>query len=678
MSIKIPQQGKFAQPNTSDLFGNLWYTRNMNFDEQGYAKLSSRTALMKSEKEDTDMGIPISFGRDNGEFHIVTTDKAWDLSVITSNFSITKDVNTDNPTLSYDSWGKWFQNRWHGSTATKIWYTTGAAWTDTAVALTTGKVHAMETFKNKNSLAVSNGNTVKLLDTSYATTVTLTVPTDFEVVGLSYSNAKMGVVTMMSDTAAGQNQEAYFFVWDGSSTSAGLGYPMGTDSILSICAYKSSWVILTRTGELHYFNGGGFELLATLPFAVKNTTWGDSQNRITHGDVMVAESDLIYINIGNEYDAFGRKGELYVPNNPAGIWCYDPNVGLYHRYSYSNTPAYQLSVSGVNTTSDILTCTGTIPSTGNPIKCTYDSSAMIGGVAYGKVYYIIKHNATTFSLAETKADAEAGNKVNLTSDTTAKFIALNTLDYGVSKANRVAGIGIVEYRQETVDHLVFGSEISDFEVTTTQYDTLNVTIPRFENRGYLVTAKSLAPGVTDNTQKVYLKYRPLDVDDKFIVKYKDIDIIGVPTSTPQWISSTNCTWTSNTVFTTTADLSEVKDYLDANSLNECEVEIIEGAGAGQMSQIDTITENAGTYTVTLSDEIDGAANTYQCNVSIDNWKLLKTDKDVGAVTYLDTEGYKEFPITTNSKWILLKVEFRGSETTLEEIDLVNNTQLAAI
>ena len=676
MSIKIPQQGKFAQPNTSDLFGNLWYTRNMNFDERGYAKLSSRTVSFKSEKDDNNYNLPISYGRDGNEFHIVTADSPFDLSVVETDFSITEDTNTNNPVLTYDSWGKWFQNRWHASTATKIWYTTGAGWTDTGASLTSGKVHAMETFKNKNSLAVSNGNTVQLLDTTYATTVTLTVPSDFEIVGLSYSNAQMGVITMMSDTAAGQNQEAFFFVWDGASTSAGRGYPMGSDTILALVPYKSSWVILTRTGELLYFNGGGFETLATLPFAVKNTTWGDSQNRITHGDVMVAESDLIYINIGNDYDAFGKNGEWYVQNNPAGVWCYDPNVGLYHRYSPSISPAYQIAVSSVDTATDILTCTGTLPATGNPIKCVNDIISPIGGVSIGKVYFIIKLSDTTFSLAETKELALAGVKINLTSNTTAKFMAVDILDFGNSICGRVGGIGIVEYRRETADHLIFGGELRDFSANT-DYDHLNITAPRFENRGHLVTAKSLAPGVTDNTQKVYIKYRPLDVADKFILKYKEKDVLGLPTSTPQWTSAKYCTWTSDNEFTTTADLSEIESYVNDDG-GECEIEIIDGAGAGQSAQLASITTDGTNYAVVLAESIIGATSGYLCNVSIDNWKLLKTDKDASAVTYLDTEGYKEFPITTNSKWILLKVEFRGSETTLEEIDLVNNTQLAAI
>lgn len=676
MSIKIPQQGKFSQPNTSDLFGNLWYTRCVNLDERGYIKLSSRSVSFKSDKADSTFGRPISFGRDNQEFHVVTDDTGWDLNLLNSSTTITEDVGTGQSNTTNDAWGKWFQNRFHRSKANGIIYTTGGNWTDTGVSLTSGKVHALETFKNKNSLAASNGNTVKLLDTSYATTVTLTIPTDYEVVGLSYSNAKMGVITMMSDTIAGQNQEAYFFIWDGASTSAGFGFPMGSDTILAIAAYRSSWVILTRTGELKYFNGGGFETLATLPFAAYNTTWGDSQNRITFGDVMVVEGDRIFLNIGTDFDSFGRKGENYVQNNPSGIWCYDPEVGLYHRYSHSISPAYQVSVSSVDTATDILTCTGTLPATGNPIKYVYDASSVIGGLSIGKVYYIIKLSATTFNLAETKELALLGTKINLTSSTTAKFMALDVIDYGTNKTNRLGGIGFVEYRQEVADHVVFGAEIMDFE-SSSQDDHLGFTVPRFENRGYFVTAKATSANILDNTQKVFVKYRPLDTNDKIILKYKDIDVLDIPTSTPHWYSSTQCTWTSDDALTTTANLSAIETYINDND-GECEVEIIEGAGAGQLAQITSIVTDGTNYAITLSESIDGAVAGRVCNISIDNWKLLKTKEDAVAITSSDTQGYKEFPIATSSKWILLKTELRGSETCVEEVQLVNSTQQAAL
>jgi len=40
--IRLPADTneKWFQPNNSDKFGSLWYTKNINLDEEGYIKLS--------------------------------------------------------------------------------------------------------------------------------------------------------------------------------------------------------------------------------------------------------------------------------------------------------------------------------------------------------------------------------------------------------------------------------------------------------------------------------------------------------------------------------------------------------------------------------------------------------------------------------------------------------------
>jgi hypothetical protein len=683
--IKIPGTNKrFSQPNNSDLFGNVWYTRNINFDEEGYLKLSSRCAQVITEKDDSNFDLPLAIGRQNNYFHVVTQDNPYEFNLSESSFSVARDTSSGAPGLTGDSWGAWFQNRWHATTATEMWYQTsnGSGWTNTSISLSTGKVHPIEVFRNRASLAVGNGNTVKLLSTAYATTVTLTIPSDFEVIGLSYSSTKMAVVTKMSDTAAGQNQEAYLFVWDGVATSANSGYPTGSDSVEAIVAYKSSWVILTRTGELKYFNGGGFETLATLPFYYRNITWGDATNRNSKGAIMTVEGDVIYINIGNDLNGFGNKGERYLQNNPAGVLCYDPKVGLYHRYSPSISPASWIDVpeASVNTTTDIFTkSSGTLYETGTPIKYVYDETDAIGGLTAGQVYYIIKHTSTTFSLAETYQDAIDGNKINVTSQgaTNNYFLALNPIDFGTTRVRETGAVVQVEQSQVTGDHLVFGADINDYN-TTNNYAVLNLTVPGFENRGYFVIPKISSADVEDKIQRLFLKYRTLDVNDSIIVKYKEKDVLGLPTSTLSTRDRTSviCTWTDANTMTTLADLSAVKTYMDTDGA-ECEVEILAGNGSGVLVQLSSITENAGTYTLNLAEDVPGVTAGYYCDIMVDNWRILKTKDGESSLTSANTNGWAEFPVNVNSKWVKFKVELRGSETAIEELSVINKTQIPA-
>lgn len=677
---KIPSStNQFLQTNKSDLSGNVYYTKNINFSEQGYAKLSSRTVAIQSEKDDSNFDVPISLGRSQTGWNVVTADKPWLYTISGSGITSQQDTDTAAPQMSFDSWGCWWQNKWFAIkdnlTTASLFSKTTTVWTERYTSIATGVAHPIEVLRSANTMCIGNGNAVVQINTSYAVGALsqLAIPSDFEVIGLSYSNNKLGVATKLSDTASGQNQEAFFFVWDGASSSANQGFPVGSDTILSIASYKSSWVLLTRKGELLYFNGGGFTLLDTLPYVYLLRILGDSTNRITHGNTLTVEGDLIYINASNGLNAYGLKKEVYLENYPSGILCYDPNIGIYHKYSGSISSLKQTTVTSgnVNTTTDIMTTSAAVvPETGNQAMLVFDSVTPIGGLMGGKVYFVIRVTTSSFKLATTYQNAIDGVAINITSTGVGSnlFTFLTVRDYGLTLCqNRVGGIGIVESNNQISDHLIFGGEYEDY-ATTNNYSTSVITAPQFPNKGYLVTSKFVSEGVKDIYKKVYVKYRPLKTDDKIEVKYKDTDVLGIPVSTPQIPNLYTCTWTSDTTLTTQADISEAYTYMQTSG-NSLECEVINGAGAGSMPQVTSIAYNTGTYTITLAEAVIGAANTYYCNIILNNWIKL------GEITSTDTDGFKEFPIALNSKWCKIKVILYGVETTLEELELVNGNFL---
>lgn len=670
---KIPDTTKkFTIENASDVKGNIWYTKNINFSEEGYIKLSARAVSLQSEKDDTDFDIPLSFGRTaTGSFLGVTADTPWVINM-DSSFGLTVQQDTDTGVTAgtFDSWGRWWQNRWYQSTDTGLYYKSGSTWTNTGMtSTTTGKVHPIEVFGNKQTLCVGNGNSVRQINTSHATSTLaqLTIPADYEVIGLSYSKNQMAVATKLSDTAVEQNQEAMLFIWDGNSSEASAGYACGSDQILSIIPYKSSWVIKTRSGRNLYFNGGGFEELSRYPFFSSDLSLGDSRNRIDHGDSMQVTGDLLYLNTSNNLNSFGNKEEVYIENNPAGVWCHDPRVGTYQRYSPSISKLSTGSVltGGVNTTTGIITLTaGSVPPTGNQVMQLYNLQDKIGGIAPSMIYYVIRATTTQFKLATTRQNAIDGQFITLTAQAagTSYFAFLDHVDYGLTLCqNRIGGIGLVSKSTRLYENLVFGGEYEDFAASAV-YAHVNATVPLFENRGYFVTTKMQSPNIKDTIQKVWIKYRPLKIGDKIILKYKDKEYLGLPVTTPQ--VSSICTWTSTTTFTTQADFSEAKTNFDAGVELECEV--TNGAGAGSIEKITNITFASTTYTITLENEVFGVLSTNVCNVIINNWKYL------GDITSTDTEGVKEFPIANNSKFLLLKCELRGYNTTVEELQVIND------
>jgi hypothetical protein len=678
MTIRIPDNSKkFTITNTSDMKGNIWYTKNVNFDEEGYIKLSSRVVSLQSEEDDSDFDIPLSYGRvASGSFLVATADAPWSISADQSTgLIVAQDADSGVPTggtlATFDAWGCWWQNRWYMSTATALYYKTSSTWTDASITATTsGKVHPIAVFVNKQTLCIGNGNAVVQIATNHATGTLpqLSIPADYEVVALSYVTNRMGIATKLSDSAIEQNQEAMFFVWDGASSSANAGYPVGSDQILGVVAYKSSWAVLTRNGRLLYFNGGGFDELASFPFYSQGLSLGGSQNRIAYGDVMIVEGDVIYLNISNNFNKFNKREEIYIENNPAGIWCYEPKVGLYHRYAPSIS-TFRTSVvtnTNVNTTNNILTATSAVvPETGNPCVQIYNSSDKIGGLTPGVIYYVIRVTSTEFKLATTRQNAIDNQPIDITAQAAGSsyFAFMNLIDFGLTLApNRVGGIGIVSKATNLYDHLVFGGEYEDYNSSTIYAHGL-MTVPQFENRGYFLTVRMNSQNIEDVVQKIFIKYRPLGTGDSIILKYKDMDKLGIPVTTPQIAQNPQCTWTSTTTFTTTNDLSDALTQF--NNGVELECEVINGSGAGCMEQITGLTENAGTYTVTLQNEVIGVAVGYVSNVIINNYKYI------GTVT--SEVGWQEFPINSTSKYIMIKCELRGVNITVEELQVVSDT-----
>lgn len=677
--FRIPEftSKKFTITNTSDNSGNIAYTKSINFDYDGYIKLSSRCVALQTEVDDTDFDIPTSFGRTSiSSFLTSTADEPWILNYTTTGLTSQEDTDTSAPDdLGFGSWGTWWQNRWYVGANGALYYKSGSTWTNAySTSFTSGVSRPIEVFRNRQTLCIANGNEVKQINTSHAvsTLAQLTIPADYEVVGLKYSNNKMGIITKLSSTASEQNQEAFFFVWDGVSSSAGSGFPVGSDSIISMSPYKSSWVILTRTGQLLFYNGGGFTELAQLPYYSTGAIPGDSANKISVGDSMQAEGDVVYINMDNDLSTFGKYQEVYLENFPAGILCYDPKVGLYNRYSPSISRIKTTSVNqaNVDTTTGLFTANdAVIPATGNPIIYTYNASTLITGLTTGTVYYVIKVTTSSFKLATTKQNAIDGIWITPTGqgDTVNYFSVLDVKDYGLSFLDlRVGAIGMVSYASDVMDHLIFGGEYWDYN-STTPNGVACATVPYFPNIGYFVTSKLESQNIEDKFIKLYIKYKPLDTNDSIIIKYKDEEFVGVPASSPQRNNgNTVGNWTSSTTFTTIASIGHIKTLVDAGYAMECE--ILAGGGAGQMSQITSIT-GTSTFTVTLADELDGAVSGSICAFIINNWKPL------GTVTSTDTEGYKEFPFATTSKAVKIKVILKGVGVTVEELQVVNKTHL---
>ncbi len=677
--IKLPQNNQWKQPNSSYKMGTLWYTKNINLDEEGIIKMSPRTVNIFDSSEttanigSTNFDIPSAFGRySDNSFRVVTNDEPFDVSLAGVTKSISENTESNNPNLTTTSHGVWWQGDWYTSTSTTVTYydTSADDWASSApiTSLSASVRHYMTVFKNKNSLAVSNGNTVKLYNTSHSNTVTLTLPADFEVIGLAYNYYKIGIITRLGTDLTGQNSNSFFFTWDGASSEAGTGVDIGAYTAISIVPYKSSFVVLTGEGQLLYWNGGGFDVLASFPFYFTQNRFSGQSSFQAYGDIMLVDGDTILINVGFELDSSNYKGDEYVVNNPSGVWCFDPSVGLYHKYSPSISRTYNhwITTGNVNTTTDIITTTNTIPATGNPLMISGLNGSLIGGITNRKIYYLIKLTSTTFQIAETKELAIAGTAVDLTSQTENVFLWMYDLkDYGASYTGKTGAIAFFGTGKDWYTHIIGGTTLKNSADNDTE--TMFMAVPFLDSVSSFVLPKLFLESTTETIKSLTVKHRPLDVHDKIIVKVKNVDYLNVPTSSVITVSSQPANWTSSDEFYTGCDLNEIKTLFDAGE--EIEVEFISGVGAGQMVKLTGIDYSAGTYAITLAEDVIGASAGLKSHFVMDNWKVCaEVDFDT------QKEGVFNVPIAKSSKAPQLKFELRGIGTAIEDIQIINNSQ----
>lgn len=675
MILPTDTNGQWTQDNTSDKFGSLFYTENVNFDEAGYLKLSPRSIVIAQQSDNTNFGIPHAIGLWNtGDYEVATTSNAnFDVDISAGTLSATENSGSNEPTMTTNSHAVWWQGLWFASTATAILSrpATGGAtenWTSRITGLTSGVRHYMSVFASRKQLAVTNGNVIKQYDTSYANTVDLTLPSDFEAIGLAFNNGQMGIVTRLGSTTQAQDAEARFYVWNGATTGYNGDAGVGSTACVAVCAYKSSFAVLTKNGRLLYWNGGALTELANFPFFHKDNEWGDVIADLTFGDCMRADGNVIYLNVGFQLNSYGRKRETMVENCPSGVWCYDPNVGLYHRWSPSISKASVFAVTDANfnTTTNILTVSsGTVPQTGSLARLT-NSNTGIDPLVEGQDYYVIKLSSTTFKLATTREKAFLSDAIDLISSGTGdatRFWMYDIIDYGNTYHGQTGAVTKTNATSLFYQDIIFGGDYQTSALANN--DSLCLVAPLLEARGFAVTPKYYPRNTKDNVVKAYIRFRPLGQNDKIVIKHRGIDVYGLPILPT---NTGNCAiWTGTKEFYTTQDVSEAKTYLDNNG--ELEIKFVAGVGAGQAVKITSITENDGTYAVVLDEEVIGAASTLKSEFVINNWKVIGT-----ITSDHNAQGFAEFSVGESCKWHQFKIELRGYNTTIEDFRPIYVTQ----
>jgi len=683
--FKIPQASKeFVQDNSSDRKGNVGLTKNINFDDKGYLKLSDRTTIIGDSSTMTNLvnGIcPVRVIEDaNSRLFAVANKNVYNTSTI---FSSAQDAITD-----------WSQNTETNSPVMSQFDQSDMLKVNGQLLVTNGTDDVFEesfedpwtvhnvsevcelmcVFESENSLALSDDNVVRLVsipDWSFDVTVELTLPEDYRVTCMAYNNQKLYIGTRATDGGTSR-----IFEWDGQVGSYNTSYIVPAMGVLSMDAYLNGIAFVDSEANLWYCSGGlqKLDMFPRHPNDKRQLTSSAFDGNGVFPRGLRVDGDNIYIAINpRKFSGTNNPPPQWSSRFPAGVWCFDPTNKLHLKYTLgesAQTATDAIATSSVNTTTDIITVAGaTVPETGTPCFY-YSSSTFITGLKDATRYFVINVSSTTLKLALTHSDAMSGTAIDLTGTGFAsQYLTFNpNSDFGCTLWY-YGGIylpkedNILRSMPSTVtNEILVGGAIQTGTSTTQSTTCISASQTGLENRGYWETPKMESSNILDKFTSLVKKFKQLETEeDKIIVKYRTRDNTLSNAVLVQVNNSENITWVDSTSFTSTSDLSLV-------AVGD-EVELIAGVGAGYLAHITEITESSGTYTVTIDETVAGVSADDRAIAIFANWtKLGVIDVNSDDNDY----GFGKFNIGVNAKWIQFKFELRGQGITVEEL-IVNNT-----
>jgi hypothetical protein len=684
MKLPAREDGRWTVQHANNKVPDIIANRNLVFDKEGYIRLSKPTVSFLSDADDADFGVPILYNSPGaGIFDVCTDEGIFNLDMRNESLSYcggymncVQTSSTGAPVNSSshkekagaiifddDIWYFTYEDLYTRSTGG--WANT---WTDRGISASIGtSVHAACSFLSTVNVAVTDGSEVEQVTGAFGvTTPKLTIPTGIEARGLAWNNGYIGITT--HDTANAGN--GAFFVWDGKTTSANYSYYIGASTCVSPTPYKGSFLFINGTGQLMYWTPQGLEEVAAFPCYYTDSLMFLGEQNVNKSCSSTTMGTLALFNVDSTLTGRTNRGELFLAEQPAGIWCYDENVGLYHRHATTATKIVVdvIPTTDVNTTTDRITVT-TGYETGTPVRYSNADGTTLAGLTDDGLYYTIKIDATTIKLATSYNNAIAGTAVDLTgtggSNQTLQFY-LKT-DFGQSYASGAQGVVSVDEtgRGSTVgiyyQDIFYGANVA--KTGTTEYDCGGFVLKDTENRGYFITSKFQSRQLQDDWQKLYIKHSSLVTGlDKIVIKYRT-GVNEEPIVRVTDLSGT-ITWTDSNTFTTT-------DTQWANVLAGDEVEVVQGTGAGYLAHVSSITESTGTYTVNIDEDIKNLTASDTGRAVVSRWTKLGT---LDATTPQNNDGYSELLIAQRSKSIQFKVELRGEDIEIEEL-LVAHTPI---
>lgn len=649
--MKIPSNKQYTQFNEGEMSGVLYESYNMAFNTLGQAKLARRPVALMSSATDAQFAYPLAIVYFSGAYKIITSDELFEGSITGTSFLQTA---TFSPNTTLGSDALVFNSLLHVTTDTNLDTWNGGGSINTArlgVALTSGVPHPLCIFDSNPTfkLAVGNGNSVKLYDTSYNLSATvLTLPAHFQVTTLRYRNGFLYVGTR--NTVGG---EARIFSWNGAGTDAQYECPVGAEWVFSMTEYGSSVAAITSQGQLVQISGSQYVQLAAFPvYYLPHTRWQGAGGLQLNGKVfnrgMTTVGESIYLNVEGETDTG------YIPEMKSGLWVFDPDIGLYHRAT--STTDTLVRDTTLSVTNSIITTSAVHKLlTGDAVQFT--GVLGLAGIATQVPYYVTVLSTTTFKLSTTREGLAESRFVEITGTA----VASDALSYypnsnrGRSLSVTSGAIALTTYQETPLDMLstevIWGAR-SDNEAGTATYVLCG--FHDSNNTGSITTQRIISENIAQNWNELHTFLDGVVTEnDTAVIKVSNKKAPNPIKLTGAW--ATARILNSSSLYSAWGDI-EVGD----------ELVFVSGYGQGRTAHVTEISTSSSTYSLTLDESlgtIGGTARFYRTNFKkIGKYGTAERDFEFIKTQLLETKP---------SPWLKIKCELRGTDMSLNYFDLTN-------
>ncbi len=590
MTIRIPNKGRFSQPNKGEISGNLYRTTNIDlYSNQGRLRVSPRLIVNTKDNDGgvSQMGIPGAFGYLNNLYYAMcgignynnsgtgrifytnsggSTDNPSATFINEATSGTPQDVNADTSDMvawsngNYTSGGtrlgpSLFVSTFSASTTQIKQLYTGSHW-DTQWFTSTVSGSFREQLGGKN-MCVGFNNNLYILDadriiyvphTTYQTNInavltssgaanTQTGTIDFvgqyRPIWMRSSSKYLWVGLIADYQFTSGATRGFVGQWDATGTSLNAIYDIEAPYVMSCCILKDVPHIIDAYGRLKKFDGTGFVEIARFPVAsqivdANTTAIAQTNQRWVHHRGMDVVGGKINIAVNNFI------GGVYIEDMPSGIWELNDDDPVHPFLYHKSSPCADTTDFG-------------------------QQMILNAGAVYG------------------------------TKRTTASYLA---------------GFSYYTDSGSTARNAIF-------------YDDVLHTTAR---RGVMVTPWLDSTQIEDTFQRIHYRYRPLVSGSKIEAKSRTQKSAHLP-------FTASVTWSATNLFSSTDANFQ---YASAGD----EVEVMMGLGASTTAHISgTPVLTTGTYTVLLDDFI--GASSGSAKVKVNNFRklgelsqLIPTDQSV--------------------------------------------------